>query len=125
MGCITCEMSVEETWEHFISCDPNNDIWPNLHSSLIIELRALFTTHAHKDLNNFQIEHLILSLIGASADSVMFHLFKQIACEGKITQYFSDMIRNKLHLSPTIGVKVDAFVLLIFLHLFKSLIWIP
>ena len=45
--------------------------------------------------------------------------------EGKITFPSSAMIKNKLCLSPTIGVKVDALILLTFLHLFKNLVWIP
>ncbi len=92
MGCITCGTSVEETWEHFISCDPHNDIWNNLHSSLSSELRTLFIKHAHTDINNFQIDHLILALIGTSVDSITFRLFKQDACEGKISQRSSDRI---------------------------------
>jgi len=125
MGCIKCGSSVDETWEHFISCDPHEDIWINLHNALDTELRILFKSHAHKDIIDDQIDFLIRALIRPIKDSVTFRIFKQHACEGKMTIQSSIMIKNKLHLSPILSGKVDAFVLLIFLHLFKSLIWIP
>ncbi len=125
MGCIKCGSSVDETWEHFISCDPHEDIWINLHNALDTELRILFKSHAHKDIINDQIDFLIRALIGPTKDSVTFRIFKQHACEGKMTIQSSIMIKNKLHLSPILSGKVDALVLLMFLHLFKSLIWIP
>jgi len=125
MGCIECGTFAEETWEHFISCDPHGDIWNNVHKLFTTELREIFKKHAHKDITDPQIDRLLVSLVGTTADSTLFHLFKQHACEGKITSHFSVTIRNHLRLSPAIGVKVDALILLTFLHLFKSLVWIP
>src|SRR6266496_4409175 len=124
MGCIKCGLSMDETWEHFVSCDPNKDIWIDLHNKLHKELRDLFRSHAHKDIMDYQIDHLVRALIGTSGDSVTFQLFKQYACEGKITLRSSALIKNKLHLFPISSGKMDALVLLTFLHLFKSLIWL-
>ena len=72
MGCITCGTAAEETREHFISCDPHNDIQIHLHSSLTIKLKTLFKKHTFKDINSSQIDLLILALIGTSADSITF-----------------------------------------------------
>src|SRR6266496_6699219 len=76
MGCVTCGLSDEETCEHFISCDPYDDIWKNLHNALTMEIWILFIKNTHNNINNSQVDHLILSLIGASADSITFRLFK-------------------------------------------------
>ena len=83
MGCIRCKSSDIESWEHFISCDPYNDLWNNLYKALALEIQTLFIKYKHDDVNFSQVDQLIVSLIGLSADSITFRLFKQHACEGK------------------------------------------
>jgi len=78
--------------------------------------------HARDDISNSQIDQLIFELLGPTDDSIAFRLFKQAACEGKISCHHSNLIMKKLHLSSTIGLKVDVLILLTFLCLFKKLI---
>jgi len=81
--------------------------------------------HARDEVSDSQIDQLIFALIGSTDDSIAFRLFKQLACEGKISCHHSNLIKRKLHLSSSLGLKVDALIILMFLYLFKKMIWIP
>src|SRR6266542_1160624 len=101
MGCVKCGSPDEETWTHFISCDPQGDAWKNLHTNLTLDIRTMFRKHAQDEVSDSQIDILILTLIGPVADSTTFQLFKQSACEGKLTCQQSSIIKKKLRLSST------------------------
>jgi len=78
--------------------------------------------HAYDEVSDSQIDQLIFAIIGSTDDSIAFQLFKQLACEGKISYHHSKLIMSKLHLSSSLGLKVDALIILTFLYLFKKMI---
>ena len=120
-----CNSSDIETQNHFISCDTYKDHWIRVYDAFKLELQSLLRKNAQDDSNPFLIDRLISLIIGSSVESTTFHIFKQWARKGKIMTYHSKLIRTKLRLSLMSGTRVDMLVLLSFLQLFKSMVWLP
>ena len=120
-----CNAPDTETWNHFMTCDVYKEHWKKVHREFKSDLQKILAKNAHEDITISQIDQLISLTIRSSADSITFHLFRQWASEGNLMNYHTNLIRRKLNLSLTSSTRVNVLILLFYLHLFKSMVWIP